>query len=250
MSTSGWPTIAPRGEGVVDVWLARPAALRDPRLAARWERWLTPAESSRRRAFVREVNRQEYLVTRALVRSILSVCQSMDPAALRFATNPYGRPHLDPPCGLWFNLSNTTELVACGVSRDGEVGVDVEPLDRGPDVVEVADTVFSPRELRELRSIADPAALRDRALDLWTLKESYIKARGMGLSLPLDRFSFVFDDPARLTIAIDPSLADDPARWRFRRLDVAGHRLAVCAERVAPRELDVRVHDVTELLAR
>lgn len=249
MSAMEWPTHAPPAEGVVDVWLARPAALHDPRLAARWEGWLTPAEAARRRAFVREVNRQEYLVTRALARTMLSRLVANEPAALRFATNTHGRPHLDPPRGVWFNLSNTTALVACAVSRDGEIGVDVEPLDRGPDVLEVADTVFSPRELRELRALDAPEARRDRALDLWTLKESYIKARGMGLSLPLDRFSFVFDAPDAVVITIDPSLADDPGRWQFRKVDVAGHRLAVCATRVAGRELAIRVHDVTAQLA-
>ena len=67
--------------------------------------------------------------------------------------------------------------------------------------------------------------------------------------MPLDRFSFVFDDPDAVAITIDPSLGDDPARWWFRKVDVAGHRLAVCAPRVAGRELELRVHDVTEQLA-
>jgi 4'-phosphopantetheinyl transferase len=229
----------------VEVWLARPADLARPELVERWERWLTDDEATRRRALLREVNRQEFLVTRALVRATLSRHRPITPHAWRFAKNPYGRPRVEPPCGLVFNLSNTIHLVACAVREGGEIGVDIEPLDRSEDVLEVADTVFSPRELAELRALADPMARRERALDLWTLKESYIKARGMGLSLPLEKFSFVFDDPAAIRIAIDPSLHDPDDRWSFRRLDVAGHRLALAVEQPPDRPLEVHVHDAT-----
>lgn len=234
-----------RAMGRVDVWLARPAALLAPALIERWEGWLTDQERARRRAFVREVNRHEYLVTRALVRSTLSRYRPRSAADWQFAINEFGRPRVEPPCGLDFNLSNTTHLVACAVREGGEIGVDVEPLDRGGEVLEVAETVFSPRELAELAALDDHAARRERALDLWTLKESYIKARGMGLSLPLRKFSFVFDDPAQIGIAIDPSLNDPPERWSFRTMDVAGHRLALALERHAGAPLEVQVHDVT-----
>lgn len=229
---------------VVDVWIAHPPRLRASDLVARYEALLADEEAARRRAFVRDVNRQEYLVTRALVRTTLSRYRPCGPAAWRFGKNAYGRPHVEPPCGLAFNLSNSVDLVACAVVEGREVGVDVEPHARADDVLEVADTVFSPRELRELRALADPDRRRARGLDLWTLKESYIKARGMGLSLPLERFSFVFDDPAEVRIAIDPSLGDRADRWRFRQLDVAGHRLALAVEATPDDLVEVRMREV------
>jgi 4'-phosphopantetheinyl transferase len=233
----------------VDVWMARIGELGSPTVAARFEPWLTPEESARRRAYVREVNRLEYLITRALVRSSLSRYRAVPPRAWRFGKNAYGRPHTEPGCGLQWNLSNTTALVVCAVSQRGEVGVDVEPLDRADDILEVAETVFSPRELGDLRALSD-AGRRDRALDLWTLKESYIKARGMGLSLPLEKFSFLFDDPNEVRIAIDPALEDRDDRWTFRRLDVAGHRLSLAVERPRGEPLELRLRDVTDDLSR
>jgi len=236
------------GATVVDLWTAQPPLLTRPDLVARYEQLLTGDEAKRRRAYVREVNRQEYLVTRALVRTVLSRYRPGAPQDWRFTPNAYGRPLLTPPCGLHFNLSNSVDLVVCAVAEDVEIGVDIEPIARADDVLEVADTVFAARELEGLRALPTLEMRRARALDLWTLKESYIKARGMGLSLPLDRFSFVFDDPAEVRIVIDPALDDAGDRWTFRQLDVAGHRLALAVERrVDAAALEVRLHAVTPL---
>src|SRR5207253_10529421 len=64
----------------------------------------------------------------------------------RFTVNAYGKPSPSPPCGLFFNLSNTASLVVCAVSEHHEMGVDVEPLARATDILEVAETVFRSEE--------------------------------------------------------------------------------------------------------
>jgi len=116
------------------------------------------------------------------------------------------------PRDLEFNLSNTKGLVVCAISRD-QVGVDVEPRARGTSVVPIADTVFSQDELAALRALPESEQPR-RAIELWTLKESFIKARGLGLSLPLDRFTMLLDAD-RISIRIDPSIAIPGERWQF-----------------------------------
>src|SRR6185436_18685723 len=91
---------------------------------------------------------------------------------------------------LHFNLTNTRGLVACAVSvAHAEVGVDAEALDRSGETVAIADRYFSTEEVRALRALPE-SAQRQRFFAYWTLKESYIKARGLGLRLPLDQFSF------------------------------------------------------------
>jgi 4'-phosphopantetheinyl transferase len=71
-----------------------------------------------------------------------------------------------------------------------------------------------------------------RFFQYWTLKESYIKARGMGLSIPLDRFSFDASQPTRITFSVDPILEDDAAHWTFWQWSLAeGYLLALCAQR-------------------
>jgi 4'-phosphopantetheinyl transferase len=104
--------------------------------------------------------------------------------------------------------------------------------------------VFSVAERAALHAL--PAAAQpDRALSLWTLKEAYIKARSLGLSLPLDGFSFSFDsDPPRISFAA--SISDTPERWTFRTVDLLGHRISLALEASDPAPV-VRVHHVTRL---
>jgi 4'-phosphopantetheinyl transferase len=227
----------------VDLWLLRPQACPAGDLATAMA-WLAPAERERHGRFVFERHRAEYLATRALVRRALSSYRPVAPAAWQFRTNAYGRPAIDAasdPAGeLRFNLANHPTLVVCAIRRGAEIGVDVEPLSRGADILAIAHTVFAPAELAALHALPD-AARPDRALSLWTLKESYIKARGMGLSLPLDGFAFSFGAPAP-RISFAPAIDDDPARWAFRTIDLLDHRIALALE--VPSSA-VRVHHVT-----
>lgn len=240
---AGVSAAASDARDAVDLWLLEPARVAgDLRSILPW---LTAAELRRYHAFAFDRHRLEYLATRALVRSVLGRALDRPGAALQFTVNAYGRPALDPPAELFFNLTNHPTLIACAVRRGAELGIDLEPLDRGPSIVELADTVFAPRELAALRAL--PAdAQPDRALSLWTLKEAYIKARGMGLSLALDSFAYAFaaDAPgATDAITLAPS-PDDARRWACRTLDVLGHRIALALEQ---RDAPISLHHVTQL---
>jgi 4'-phosphopantetheinyl transferase len=89
----------------------------------------------------------------------------------------------------------------------------------------LAPNVFAPQELSDLNTLpANEQA--HRAVGLWTLKESYIKARGMGLALALDGFAFRFDaDQVRLEVA--PALQDDGARWQFQTQVLGPHCISI-----------------------
>lgn len=214
----------------IDLWLVSPPELGDEALAVAYT-LLLPDEREKHRKFVFERHRREYLATRGLLRAALSRHRPSPPAAWAFRRNEYGRPELEPACGLRFNLSNHPSLVMCAV-RDHErldVGCDIEPLDRGAEVLTIADSVFAPRELAELRAL--PAELQpDRAIALWTLKESYIKARSIGLTLPLQEFAFSFPEGGAPNITFTSQISDTPARWRFVMLDMAGCRVALALE--------------------
>jgi 4'-phosphopantetheinyl transferase len=87
-----------------------------------------------------------------------------------------------------------------------------------------------------------PSARPDRFFDYWTLKESYIKARGLGLQLPLDQFSFHLGDDVPIRISFGPRIADDPARWQFDlRCLTPRHRLALALSRRDEPDLTVRI---------
>ncbi|AKT37658.1 4'-phosphopantetheinyl transferase family protein [Chondromyces crocatus] len=215
--------------GVAHLWYVFHEEIQDPGLLAAYRDLMTPEEAERQARFYFPKGRHEHLVTRALVRTTLSRYAPVDPRDWRFVAGDKGRPEIAAPTGnarLRFNLSHTEGLIACLVTLDHEVGVDVEFVDRPSSTVDVADRFFSPHEVRELR--AQPAERqRDRFFDYWTLKESYIKARGMGLSLPLDQFSFHLGSeglaaetrPMRarddIEISFDLQLVDDPESWQF-----------------------------------
>ena len=193
-----------------------------------------------------ERDRRIFLATRVLVRTTLSRYAGVPARSWRFAPNAHGCPEIiDPVSPLRFNLSNTTGLVACVVAQRA-VGIDVENLAREAPL-DIAPRFLSPAELNALAAL--PRAEQPRRIfAYWTLKESYIKARGLGLALPLRLVSFLLEgDGPR--IELDASLRDDPSRWRFIQLyPTEQHVGSLCLEQLpaAPRVISrhVSLHDL------
>lgn len=165
---------------------------------------------------------QQFVVTRAALRTVLSSCfPGVDPTDWEFSRNPWGRPAIvnaEAKGRVSFNIAHTEGLIVIALSGKGEVGVDVEKTSRTARALALADRYFSAAEAAALRSL--PAAQQhQRFLELWTLKEAYIKACGKGLAIPLRHFSFVLDE-APLRIAFDEQRPDEPSRWQFWQLQV------------------------------
>ena len=221
------------------LWCAYPDDLLQAEAAHACAALLSDEERARWQRFRFEHGRRQYLATHALARTALSRYCGIAPGELRFAANRYGKPALEPDCGLRFNLSNSAGLVVCLIAEEAvEVGVDVEPFTRADQITNVGHRVFSPAERAQLEALP-PAEMLNRNLSLWTLKEAYVKARGVGISLSLDKISFLFKGGNKVRLELDPSLGDDPERWRFRLLDYAEHRIAWMAEGAIERELEI-----------
>jgi 4'-phosphopantetheinyl transferase len=132
-------------------------------------------------------------------------------------------------------------LIALAVAVHRAVGVDVESVQARETSPETLERFFAPAEATALAMVGRNQR-QDRFLEYWTLKESYIKARGMGLSLPLDKFSFAFPNDRSIRLSIQPELADDPARWQFWQFrPTPDFLLALCAERLDSGSTDVVV---------
>jgi 4'-phosphopantetheinyl transferase len=217
------------------LWCAYPDDLLDEEAAQACARLLSEDERERWQRFKFEKHRREYLATHALARIALSHRRGVSPNALRFQSNAYGKPSIDPECGLHFNLSNSLGLVVCLTSEGAEVGVDVESRARSASIAEVGPRMFSLPEREQLENLREDDK-PERALRLWTLKEAYIKARGMGLALPLNKFSFLFEGANNIRMEMDPVLNDSPERWRFCLLDYRDHCIAMMVQSsAAPR---------------
>lgn len=226
----------PVDESEVHLWFAEPEALvGEQALLDSYRQLLCPEEAAQQQRFMFERHRLQYLVSHALVRTTLSRYGALDPQDWTFRKNDHGRPDVDNAGyqQLIFNLSHTDGLVVCAVTTRHALGVDVEDRQRNTRTAEIADRFFSPSEVSALRRLPQREQ-RERFFLLWTLKEAYIKARGLGLALPLDKFSFDVDGGDSITIAVEPPIVDDVDAWQFFSFCPNGrHRCSLAVKLVA-----------------
>ena len=195
-------------------------------------------ERERNARFVLPARRREDLVTRAFVRSLLGHHVGVPAEALAFETNAWGRPSLLRPAepALSFNLAHADGLVVCllacgtpaSAAAPAVIGVDVENVVCRRPPLEVAADFFASEETAALGALPRMAQGR-RFFELWTLKESYIKARGMGLAIPLD--GFAFDLSAGIHIAFRPEVDREPDAWQFALVEPTPEHLVALAVR-------------------
>jgi 4'-phosphopantetheinyl transferase len=234
-------------EREIHVWLTRPADIADPTLQDRCCAILCEDELARMQRFRTDALKQLFLVSHALVRSSLSRYEDVAPEAWRFSAGPHGRPEIAHPItrpALRFNLSHTAGLAACVVCLEWDCGVDVERVGRVNNLEGVARRVFCERERDDLDSLPSDDARHGRFTDYWTLKEAYIKARGLGFQLAPRRFGVSLGGSG-VEIAFGPDMADQRAAdWQLElqpvgegmRLGVALRRRTAAARRVLVRE--------------
>ena len=178
---------------------------------------LTDDELERARRFYFEIDRQRFITARATLRSILSRYIPSSPGHLRFYYNQYGKPSLAPEFSstlLNFNLSHSGSMALFAITRNMEIGVDVERVHSDFEYEEIAKRFFSVNEVATLRTIPTEKKL-EAFYNCWTRKEAYIKAHGKGLSLPLDSFdvSFAPGEPPMLLMTRDEP--QEHALWTF-----------------------------------
>ena len=218
----------------VHVWHVDPASVSDPALIRRYEALMSADERARHARFIFPADQHIYLVARALVRTTLSKYAAVDPDAWIFQAGPYGRPDIAGPGGappLRFSLSHTAGLVALAVTSRSDVGIDVEGFRARASGLDIARHFFASSEAGDLEALP-PERQGHAFLEYWTLKEAYIKATGMGLSMPLKSFAFTLADPPAIAFE---SGTDDPAEWQFFRLGLSAEHLSALAVRSARR---------------
>jgi 4'-phosphopantetheinyl transferase len=183
----------------VDLWTVglRP----DPSALASSEGLLSPAELDRANRFHFAKDRQAYIAAHGALRTILATYLGRSPAEIEFTSGSNGKPAV---AGIQFNLSHSADLGVVAVTPEREVGVDVELIDPSRANMDVARRFFSPRETSVLEAL--PTAQQTRAFfNCWTRKEAYLKAIGLGLSMPLESFDVTLapGEPARLLRGAD-----------------------------------------------
>jgi 4'-phosphopantetheinyl transferase len=193
----------------------------------------SPNERQRAAHFAFERDRRQFLAGRYLLRSALSTCAAVSPAAWRFRPDRYGKPQLDAPAtapDLRFSVAHTPTMAAVAVALALRVGVDLECASRTGPWQDIASRYFAPEECRDLAALPE-AEQRVAFFRLWTLKEAFLKALGTGLSTPLNTFRFELAPTQRPRVHFSPECTDSQKPWRFWLLaSPPDQQLAVAVE--------------------
>ena len=153
---------------------------------------LSKEEIERADKFKFLIDKNRFIVSRGILRKLSGHYLNQDPREVGFKYGKYGKPMYRDIPNLNFNISHSGNMVVLGFVRDNEIGVDVEKIKTDFDVLEIAQNFFSTREVKSLLNI--PIENQYRAFyRCWTRKESFIKAKGSGLSFPLHSFAVSLD---------------------------------------------------------
>jgi 4'-phosphopantetheinyl transferase len=206
---------------VVDIWRIKVSG--EVGHLARLQALLDEAEAARARQFRMPPDHDRFVVGRGTLRYLISAYTGINPRAVLFRYNPYGKPFLSAEDSrLRFNTSHSGTSVVHAFTLDAPLGVDVEAI--RPKIARegIADTLFAPEEAAALRSLPPDRAVAG-FFACWTRKEAYLKGRGWGLGYPLDAFvvSVAPEEPPRLLSG------EGAASWRLYDVE-AGPGLAGC----------------------
>jgi 4'-phosphopantetheinyl transferase len=203
-------------KGQIHVW--RTTLDQPPSRLAHHLPCLSEDERARAMRFHFEEHRRDFIFGRGFLRTILARYLGIDRSQVKLEYTSYGKPSIagigtSPP--LFFNLTHSHQLALLAVTREAEIGIDVEYV-RGVDDG-IPERYFSPSEVAALRAL--PEHLQQEAFfNCWTRKEAYMKARGNGLSLALDEFdvSLVPGAPAAILDIRDGM--EEPSAWNIEHL--------------------------------
>lgn len=225
-STAAVPALAP---GEIHLW--RIALSREADLVQRRALLLSSDERARMRRFHFDLHRERFAIRRGALRVLLGCYLQIDPGHVTFQYSSRGKPELEQPTQdhvLRFNLSDSSDWALLGVTLDHPIGVDIEHLRPLPDADTLARDYFSSLEHEKYRSIAPMERLAG-FYNCWTRKEAWLKARGDGLSVPLDSFdvTLVPGQPPRLLGVRNAPV--DPRRWSLYACTPADDYVAAIA---------------------
>ena len=222
------------GEGEVHLW--RVQLDLPPTVVDDIENVLSEAEREKAARYYIEADRARFTASKVCQRTVLGAYLGIAPGSVTFRVNSYGKPSLSGEHrdeSLQFNLSHTRGLGLFAVARGSEIGVDIEEIRSREMDLGIAHRFFSQQEVKSLERLS--AAEQKIAFYVcWTRKEAYIKARGQGLSFPLDKFSVSFEPdvpPILLSNDVDP---EEVRRWDVYHIDLGDAYTGALVIRACP----------------
>ena len=198
---------------------------------SRWQKLLSADESARAARFHFARDRQRYVASRGVLRTILASYLGTDAGSLSFSYSEKEKPSLGPAHAdgeVKFNIAHSGGIALLAFTRRREIGVDVEQFRRDTDLEAIARRYFSTHEQNQLAALS-PDEKDNAFFRCWTRKEAYIKATGDGLSLPLSQFDVsIAAGETNALVATRPD-ASEAGRWRLQEVPAGtGYVAALC----------------------
>ena len=215
----------------VDIWRARLELPADSLKTL--EATLSVDEIKRADRFHFQKDKIRFVAAHGCLRDILARYHHWEPGQLTFSANDNGKPALSTDLSerrMDFNLSHSEDLALVAVTWERKVGVDLERIRQGISAQVIARQYFSRSEVAELLGL--PSEQREVGFfNCWTRKEAYIKAQGLGLSLPLDSFDVSVGPNEPVILRATRPDPQEAARWILLSLGVsAGYVAALAVE--------------------
>jgi len=216
--------------GLKDVHVWRVDLNQPPAIIKRCRQLLSVDEQDRADRFHFESDRQHFTVARACLRAMLASYLDVGAQTIQFSYTSHGKPELATPLEqpLNFNLAHSGGVALYAFTRVGEIGIDVEQI--RPDFTgdDIARRFFSSNEVGRLTSL--PAHVRHQAFfNCWTRKEAFLKAKGIGLSLPLDQFDVTLAPAEPAALLLTRWDETEASRWSLKALDAGPSYVAAVA---------------------
>lgn len=229
------------GDIEAHLWRVDPRALADPAVHERCMALLSATERARHDRLAAPARRLELAAAHSLVRIALEQSTGTPASAWRVWRDSMGRPLVEGPVdNMHVSITHTPGLVACLVAPGRVVGVDAEQVSPRVPYMRIAEQVFAPRELDDLRELDDNARI-DRFFLLWSVKEAFAKARGDGLSAPLDKVEVTLSSDGAVELMVPAACGAAGPSWHVRwSRPSPEHVMATCVAR-ADGGGDVRV---------
>ncbi|MEL6678601.1 MAG: 4'-phosphopantetheinyl transferase superfamily protein [Pseudomonadota bacterium] len=189
---------------------------------------LHPEEIARCARMGSEMQRDKFVTGRALARTILSHALAQPPEALVFLRIGNGKLVIEGRPEVSFNLSFANGFAALALTRGARLGIDIEAEEQAFGLDTVARRFFSSEELARICGTPRAHQCR-RFLEIWTLKEAFIKATGEGFFTDLENIQFAVGMSGCIAFTMPGPAAHT---WSFAQFDVLpGMIAAVCVER-------------------
>jgi len=183
---------------------------------------LSKEEQRKSERFHYEKDRNNFIVTHGVLRKILSRYLGIEPNRLQFGYHSHGKPFVFGKSNseeICFNISHSRNLSLYALVRSRQLGVDLEYIRPIPEADHIVAEIFSSYERAMWQQLPENQK-QEAFFHIWTGKEAYIKARGEGLSMPLDQFDVLCtpDEPGIRCLANEAS--DDSSLWSLRTLQL------------------------------